>query len=166
MWQIFRNRCYELAHPALESYWHPCVKCMYFVCCFTKKEQLRCFNNHKIFPISYIIFWQIVCNLKYFFFTILNHQISFNIRTCGLEWYISYVLSGTLQSLTISKMRKKYVELKTVSVPNTCCTKNSWSSGIMSNFFGGQLFYVLGGKKNLNFLLKNIAASTLKSCIN
>ena len=28
--------------------------------------------------------------------------------------------------------------------PNTCCTKNSWSSGIMSNFFGGQLFYVLG----------------------
>ena len=50
--------------------------------------------------------------------------------------------------------------------PNTCCTKNSWSSGIMSNFFGGQLFYVLGGKKNLNFLLKNIAASAQKSCIN
>ena len=31
--------------------------------------------------------------------------------------------------------------------PNTCWTKNSWSSGIMSNFLG-QFFYVLGGKKN------------------
>ena len=116
VWQIFRNRCYELAHPALESYWHPCVKCMYFVCCFTKKEQLRCFNNHKIFPISYIIFWQVVCNLKYFF-TILNHQISFNIRTRGLEWYISYVLSGDPAKFDNFKDEKKICRVKNCLSP-------------------------------------------------
>ena len=35
----------------------------------------------------------------------------------------------------------------------TCWTKNSWSSGIMSNFWG-EFFYVLGGKFFLKILLR------------
>ena len=72
-----------------------------------------------------------------------------------LEWGISLVLSGDskfiLQSLTTSKMRKTQTKkLSQLHKAKTCWTKNSWSSGIMSNFWG-QVFYVLGGKKSFFF---------------
>ena len=68
-----------------------------------------------------------------------------------------------MQSLTISKTRKKQSKkLSQLQKAKTCWTKNWWSSGIMSNF-GGQFFYVLktvafiAGKKNpavQNFLIR------------
>ena len=66
-----------------------------------------------------------------------------------------------LQSLTSSKMRKKQTK-KLSQFHKAKYLPNSWPSGIMSNFLG-QFFYVLGGKKNLDFL-KKIVASALKSC--
>ena len=52
-------------------------------------------------------------------------------------------------SLTTSKMRKfQTLKLSQFHKEITCWTENWWSSGIMSNFWG-ELFYALGGKKNL-----------------
>ena len=61
------------------------------------------------------------------------------------------VLSGDfifiLQSLTTSKMRKSQTKkLSQFHKAKTCWTENSWSSGIMSNFWG-QFFLCFGGQK-------------------
>ena len=82
--------------------------------------------------------------------------------TCILrEFKIFFIL----QSLTTSKMRKfQTLKLSQFHEEKTCWTENWWSSGIMINFWG-EFFYVLGGKKNLNFFFKNILPNALKSYI-
>ena len=53
------------------------------------------------------------------------------------------------------------IKLTQLHKSKTCWTRNSLSSGIISNFWG-QLFYVLVGK---TFFFLNIVASVLKSCV-
>ena len=63
--------------------------------------------------------------------------------TCIIE-ILSYFF--ILQSLTASKMRQfQPLKLSQFHKAKTCWTENSWSSGIMSSFWG-EFFYVLVGK--------------------
>ena len=87
------------------------------------------------------------------------HSIVECYYTCIIE-ILGYFF--ILQSLTTSKMRKfQTLKLPQFHKAKTCWTENWWSSGIMSNFWG-EFFYVLVGKKFLNFFFKFFAPQNLK----
>ena len=89
------------------------------------------------------------------FLILSSEQYLITCRENKGEWFGMMYLLGAIRRLIIhpakfdnfkDEKKNRVKNCLSSTKPNTCWTKNSWSSGIMSNFLG-QFFYVLGGKK-------------------